>query len=176
MSVSPDERPTRGLLDPATFKAVMARFASGVAVITTKWNEAPVGFTVTSFTSVSLEPPLVSFCIAETASNWPAIRVASGFVIHILGERQQALSALFSRKGADRFGPSTRWRPNADGLPVLADVLAHLECDIVSIAPAGDHHVVLGQSVGGEHHANEVNPLVYFRGSYRGLLPPTDTL
>jgi flavin reductase (DIM6/NTAB) family NADH-FMN oxidoreductase RutF len=158
-------------IDAAAFKAVLARFASGVAVITTTSDAVPVGFTVSSFTSVSLAPPLVGFCIAETASNWPAIRRADGFVVHILGAHQHELSVLFARSGADRFGPSTRWTASAAGMPVLEDVLAHLECEIVSRVPAGDHHIVLGRPMAGGHHAMDPSPLLYFRGSYRQLHP-----
>jgi flavin reductase (DIM6/NTAB) family NADH-FMN oxidoreductase RutF len=158
-------------LDAATFKAVLGHYASGVAVITTTWNDAPVGFTVSSFTSVSLDPPLVAFCIAETASTWPAISVARGFVVHILGDHQHGISALFARSGADRFGATTRWTPSAGGLPILDDVLAYLECDVETIVSAGDHRIVLGRPTRGQHVVANPAPLVYFRGSYRGLTP-----
>jgi flavin reductase (DIM6/NTAB) family NADH-FMN oxidoreductase RutF len=160
-----------GGIDAIAFKTILARFASGVAVVTTTSETMPVGFTVSSFTSVSLAPPLVSFCIAETASNWPAIQRADGFVVHILGAHQHELSMLFARRGADRFGPSTRWASSAAGRPVLDDVLAHLECETVARVPAGDHHIVLGRPVAGGHHALDPNPLLYFRGSYRRLHP-----
>jgi flavin reductase (DIM6/NTAB) family NADH-FMN oxidoreductase RutF len=129
---------------------------------------APAGFTATSLTSVSVDPALLSFGIATTASSWPAVARADHVGVHVLGEHQRELAATFARSGADRFAPPTRWRPGPEGVPLLEDVPAWLVCRIVSRVPAGDHRIVLaGPLTGAADGAG--GPLLYHGGGYGGL-------
>ncbi|WP_255947636.1 flavin reductase family protein [Streptomyces odontomachi] len=172
MTASPDlgsaPFPTSGSLDtPELLRAVFRRHAAGVAVITAG-GEVPVGFTATSLTSVSLDPPLLSFGIGLTASSWPAVSRATHVGVHILGEHQHEVAATFARSGADRFGPPTRWRPGTGGVPILGDVPAWLVCRVVARVPAGDHRIVLAEPVDGD--ATGVGrPLLYHEGGFRVL-------
>ncbi|MFK4149941.1 flavin reductase family protein [Streptomyces sp. NPDC004065] len=156
---------------PATgdlLRSVFRRHAAGVAVITASGEAGPVGFTATSLTSVSAEPPLVSFGIGTGASSWPAVSRAGHVGVHILGEHQEELAATFARSGADRFGAPTSWRYGPEGVPVLDGVLAWLVCRVVGRVPAGDHRIVLAEIVSGDP-AGAGRPLVYHQGRFRGL-------
>ncbi|GHH72257.1 flavin-dependent reductase [Streptomyces sulfonofaciens] len=160
--------PRRTPLDaPDLLRAVFRRHAAGVAVITAQ-GESPVGFTATSLTSVSAEPPLISFGISMIASCWPVISTAEYVGVHILGEDQRELAATFARSGADRFASPTRWSAGPEGVPVLADVPAWLVCRIAGRVPAGDHHIVLAEPLAGDHTGGG-RPLLYHEGGFRTL-------
>ncbi|MFF4274346.1 flavin reductase family protein [Streptomyces sp. NPDC001536] len=167
MTASPELR-TPELASADLLRSVFRRHAAGVAVITAGGEEGPVGFTATSLTSVSVEPPLLSFGIGVGASSWPAISEADHVGVHILGEHQQELAATFARSGADRFGTPTAWREGPEGVPVLDDVLAWLVCRVVTRVPAGDHRIVLAEVLLGDP-AGAGRPLVYHQGRFGGL-------
>ncbi|MEV6025612.1 flavin reductase family protein [Streptomyces sp. NPDC052036] len=156
------------LASPDLLRAVFRRHAAGVAVITARGDDGPVGFTATSLTSVSAEPPLVSFGIGLGASSWPAVSRAGHVGVHILGEHQEALAGVFARSGADRFGASTSWREGPQGVPVLDGVLAWLVCRVVARVPAGDHRLVVAEVVRGDP-SGAGRPLVYHQGRFNGL-------
>ncbi|GHD86224.1 flavin reductase family protein [Streptomyces naganishii] len=156
------------LASPDLLRSVFRRHASGVAVITANGETGPVGFTATSLTSVSADPPLVSFGIGTGASSWPAISRTDHVGVHILGEHQQELAATFARSGADRFGAPTAWREGPEGVPLLDDVLAWLVCRVVGRVPAGDHRIVLAEVVLGDP-AGAGRPLLYHQGRFNGL-------
>jgi flavin reductase (DIM6/NTAB) family NADH-FMN oxidoreductase RutF len=156
------------LASPDLLRSVFRRHAAGVAVITARGDAGPVGFTATSLTSVSAEPPLLSFGIGTAASSWPAISGTDHIGVHILGEHQEDLAATFARSGADRFGPDTAWRDGPEGVPVLDDVPAWLVCRIVSRVPAGDHRIVLAEVVLGDP-AGPGRPLLYHQGRFNAL-------
>ncbi|NUT27715.1 MAG: flavin reductase family protein [Streptomyces sp.] len=153
---------------PELLRSVFRRHAAGVAVITARGERGPVGFTATSLTSVSAEPPILSFGIGTGASSWPAIAGTDHVGVHILGEHQQELAATFARSGADRFGAPTVWREGPEGVPVLDDVLAWMVCRIVARVPAGDHRIVLGEVVLGDP-TGPGRPLLYHQGRFNGL-------
>ena len=113
------------VLDAGTFRRALARRAAGVVIVTLR---GPAGLTVTSFSSAGLDPPLVSFYIGHASSNWPAVRAATYFAVNLMGTGQEEVAARFARKGADRFGPPTRWEPGPGGLPLLAGATTHLIC------------------------------------------------
>ncbi|MEV1083231.1 flavin reductase family protein [Streptomyces sp. NPDC050211] len=167
MTATPD-LVTPQLATTDLFRSVFRRHAAGVAVITAYGDRGPVGFTATSLTSVSAEPPLVSFGIGTGASSWPAMARADHVGVHILGEHQRELAATFARSGADRFGPSTGWREGPEGVPVLDDVLAWLVCRVHARVPAGDHRVVLAEVVHGDP-SGPGRPLVYHQGRFTAL-------
>ncbi|MFI9757148.1 flavin reductase family protein [Streptomyces sp. NPDC051963] len=167
MTTTPD-LVTRQLTTTDLFRSVFRRHAAGVAVITALGDSGPAGFTATSLTSVSAQPPLVSFGIGTGASSWPAIAGAEHVGVHILGEHQRELAATFARSGADRFGASTTWREGPEGVPVLDDVLAWLVCRVHARVPAGDHRIVLAEVVHGDP-AGPGRPLVYHQGRFTAL-------
>jgi flavin reductase (DIM6/NTAB) family NADH-FMN oxidoreductase RutF len=122
--------------------------------------------TVNSFTSVSLEPPLVLVCIDHKAGVLDLFLRCEFFAINILRESQQALSERFARPGEDRFG-TVDWFPGETGSPLVPGVLATLECFIFQRVNAGDHTIVIGEVVSAIRH--EGRPLLYFGSSYRTL-------
>ncbi|MER6526936.1 flavin reductase family protein [Streptomyces sp. NPDC001508] len=167
MTATPDLGTAR-LASPDLLRSAFRRHAAGVAVITAPGALGPVGFTATSLTSVSAEPPLLSFGIGTGASSWPAISETGHVGVHILAEHQHELAATFARSGADRFGPSTVWREGPEGVPVLGGVLAWLVCRVVGRVPAGDHRIVLAQvELGDADGAGR--PLLYHQGGFNAL-------
>ncbi|MER6127706.1 flavin reductase family protein [Streptomyces sp. NPDC001795] len=167
MTATPDLG-TPQLASPDLLRSVFRRHAAGVAVITAQMGGRPVGFTATSLTSVSAEPPIVSFGIGVGASSWPAVSEAEHVGVHILGEHQEALALTFAKSGADRFGAPTSWREGPEGVPVLDDVLAWLVCRVVARVPAGDHRIVLAEVVLGDP-SGVGRPLLYHQGRFNGL-------
>ncbi|MFF5429111.1 flavin reductase family protein [Streptomyces griseofuscus] len=159
---------TPQLASPDLLRATFRRHAAGVAVITARGATGPVGFTATSLTSVSAEPPMISFGVGTGASSWPAIAEADHIGVHVLGEHQGDLAATFARSGADRFGAPTAWRDGPEGVPVLDDVLAWLVCRIVARVPAGDHRIVLAEVVLGDPTGGG-RPLLYHQGRFTAL-------
>jgi 3-hydroxy-9,10-secoandrosta-1,3,5(10)-triene-9,17-dione monooxygenase reductase component len=156
------------LPDEQAFRGVLSRLAGGVVAVTGLGPDgSPVGLTVSSFVSVSLDPPLVSFCAAQSSTTWPLLRVGGHVCVNILGEDQSGLAAQFAAPGAERFR-GLGWRPSPGGLPVLDGGLAWLECVIRAEHRAGDHDIVvchveqLEQTGGG-------GPLIRFRGAYGRL-------
>ncbi|HEY0001580.1 MAG TPA: flavin reductase family protein [Actinoplanes sp.] len=159
------------LVDPDLFRALLRRHAAGVVVITAP-GVPPVGFTATSFTSVSLDPPLVSFCLAHTASAWPAVRTAELVAVHVLTTEQEHVARTFSTRGIDRFAVHGAWQPGPGGVPLLDGVLATLVCRVFRRVAAGDHTIVLATPESGSvHQSLEAQPLVYHDGTYNQLHP-----
>ncbi|WP_281154188.1 flavin reductase family protein [Streptomyces sp. HYC2] len=156
------------LASPQLLRAVFRRHAAGVAVITARGDAGPVGFTATSLTSVSAEPPLLSFGVGTGGSSWPAIAATDHVGVHILGEHQEELAATFARSGADRFGAPTAWREGPEGVPVLDGVLAWMVCRVVTRVPAGDHRIVLAEVVLGDP-TGAGRPLLYHQGRFSAL-------
>lgn len=153
---------------PDLLRSVFRRHAAGVAVVTAWGGTGPVGFTATSLTSVSVEPPLVSFGISSGSSSWPVVAEAGHVGVHILGEHQRELAGTFARSGADRFGAPTGWHEGPEGVPVLDGVLAWLVCRVVARVPAGDHRIVVAEVAVG-NSSGEGRPLVYHQGRFNGL-------
>src|SRR3712207_4446656 len=125
------------LIAPEVFRRVLGQFPTGVAVITAMGREGkPVGMAVGSFTSVSLEPPLVGFFPAVTSKTWPEIEASGGFCVNILSARQESVCRTFSRSTADKFADIS-WRPSALGAPILDGVLAWIEIGRASCRERG---------------------------------------
>ncbi|MDX2707044.1 flavin reductase family protein [Streptomyces sp. PA03-6a] len=154
--------------DPTAFRAVFRRHAAGVAVITAAGTR-PAGFTATSLTSVSAEPPLLSFGISTAGSAWRTVAEATHVGVHILGEHQEEVAATFARSGTDRFAPPTAWGPGPYGVPLLEDVQAWLVARVVARIPAGDHRIVVAQAVAGAPEGEAARPLLYHHGRYNAL-------
>ena len=149
------------------FRQAAGRFATGITVATVMDAEGmPHGLTANSFTSVSLEPPLVLVCVGHAAATLESFRTAKYFGVNILAEDQRTLSERFARKGHNRF-EGIDWHPGKTGVPLLPGVVAALECEVHRKIAAGDHDVFLGEVVRVEVH--EKTPLVYFAGRYHRL-------
>jgi len=149
------------------FRRACGRFAAGVTIATVRDNSGtPHGVTVSSFTSVSLDPPLILICLGHGAVSLPPFRAAEHFGINVLGEDQRALSEHFARKGHHRFD-GLDWRPGETGVPLIAGALAHIECAAVRRIAAGDHDIFIGRVVRASVHRGE--PLIHFASRYRKL-------
>ncbi|HWJ81555.1 MAG TPA: flavin reductase family protein [Nocardioides sp.] len=155
------------------FRDVVGAFASGITVVTTMSGDQPVGMTCQSFSSVSLDPPLVLFVPAKTSRAWPLIQRAGRFCINVLAADQEHVSAQMATKGTDKFA-GIDWHPaEATGSPVIEGTLAHLDCTVHTVHEAGDHYVVIGRvqhlATGpADDTAEQLSePLLYFRGRYR---------
>ncbi len=150
--------------DSATFRTVLGHFCSGITIVTAVDEGEPVGLTCQSFTSVSLDPPLVLFVPARASLSWPRIRAAGHFCANVLDQDQEELSRRFAIKGADKFA-GVGYRPGPSGAPVLDGCLATIDCEIETVHEAGDHDIVIGRvldlAVG-----DGGSPLLYFRGGY----------
>lgn len=154
--------------DQASFRSVLGHFATGIAVITAMDDGEPVGIAANSFTSVSLDPPLVLFCAAKTSTTWPRIHRAGHFTVNVLDEHQEEISRLFASREADRFG-SVSWRAGSLGAPILDDVHAHLDCVIEAEHDAGDHVIVVGRVLE-MGLTPDAGPLLFYQGRYGRLL------
>ena len=160
----------RGLsieIDPLLFRKALGTFATGVVVVTSTTDGGPYGMAVNSFTSVSLDPPLIAFCAARSSTTWPAVRAAPGFAVNVLTTDQEDVCRTFARSGADRFA-GLAWSAEGEGPPLLEGALAHLVCTYDDIHPAGDHDLVVGRVVSLQQR-EDGQPLVFFRGSYTRL-------
>jgi 3-hydroxy-9,10-secoandrosta-1,3,5(10)-triene-9,17-dione monooxygenase reductase component len=146
------------------FRDVLGRFCTGVTVVTSMSDDQPVGMTCQSFTSVSLDPPLVLFCPAKTSRAWPLMQRAGHFCVNLLSHDQLELSDGFAAKGADKFN-GVPWRRSATGAPLLDGVLGWVDCTIYAVHEAGDHYVVVGRvmDLGVE---DAPHPLLFYRGTY----------
>jgi flavin reductase (DIM6/NTAB) family NADH-FMN oxidoreductase RutF len=153
--------------DQHDFRKVLGQFATGVTIITATTDGSPVGVAANSFTSVSMDPPLVLFCVSRSSSTWPRIEQARRFAVNILGEHQEELCRLFATPGADRFG-ATEWHVGAGGSPVLDDVLAYLDCEFWAEYDGGDHIIVVGLVLD-LGVLRDTGPLLFFRGRYGRL-------
>lgn len=154
-------------VDPALFRQVLGCYATGVVVVAAMVDGTPQGLAVNSFTSVSLDPPLVAFCAARTSSTWPALRESGSVAVSILSAEQEQACRVFARKGADRFA-GVHWTPSPAGHPVLDDALAWLDLTAEQIHPAGDHELVIG-AVTGLGTGGHGDPLLFFRSGFAGL-------
>ena len=152
-------------IDTARFRQVLGHFCSGIVIVTGMNDGEPVGLTCQSFSSVSLEPPLVLFCPGKTSSSWPRIRESGAFAINVLSAKQEDISRVFATKEPDKFR-GIGWKPGATGSPILTDVLAAIDCRVESEHEAGDHTIVVGRV--SELHITDDHPgpLLFYRGGY----------
>jgi flavin reductase (DIM6/NTAB) family NADH-FMN oxidoreductase RutF len=149
------------------FRAACGRFATGVTIATVLDAERrPHGLTVSSFTSVSLAPPLVSICLGHAVSIIDLFRSANFFGINILAEDQRILSERFARKGFDRF-QGVGWTLGVHDVPLIEGVLAAMECQVDQRIPVGDHDIFIGRMIAA--HVREGAPLLHYFGAYRKL-------
>jgi len=167
-------------LDADTYRAVLRRFATGVAVVTTWDGDRPWGTTVNSFSSVSLRPPLVLVAFDRSRRIAPALRASGRYAVNILGEDQQALSDCFAGGPAPAPSPAhpggpapdrgelcgAAWLTGPTGLPLLQSAIASLECTIVDVHPAGDHDLYIARVDAASAVGEQPMPLLYYSGRY----------
>jgi len=161
---TPEERAAG--IDGRRFRTILGHFATGVVAVTAIDAETgrPAGLAANSFTSVSLEPALVSFCVAHTSTTWPRLRRAGRFCVNILAESQLEVCLRLAAKGGDKFA-GLEWTESPGGGPVIDGALAWLECSVEAEHTAGDHVIVVARV----HHLDrhqDGEPLVFYRGSY----------
>ena len=151
--------------DQARLRQVMGHFATGVTIVTAMDGDEPVGLTAQSFTSLSLDPPLILFAPGKTSSTWPRIEKAGCFTVNILGEAQEAVCRTFAVSGGDKFA-DVMWTPaEISGSPLLDDVLAWVDCTLESELDGGDHVIVVGRVVDLSME-QEGKPLLFYRGGF----------
>lgn len=157
-------------VDAQAFRATMSTWASGVAVVTSRDGETPVGLTVSAFTALSLTPPLILICIDCRSNTLAAILRAQVFAVNILAEHQSALSGCFAvRHAADKFA-AVSWQPAVTGAPILAGAVAWLDCELFAIHDGGDHLILVGRVLATETRLEQSPaPLLYYRGAYQQL-------
>lgn len=145
---------------------MLGHFASGVTVVTTCHEQINYGITVSSFSSLSLEPPLVLICIDRLVTSHDAIKGAGVFAVNILPEAGERLSRHFATRELDKFS-GIAYHLGLNGVPLLDEALATLECRIVQQAPGGDHTIFIGEVMTGATRPDK--PLIYYRSGYHQL-------
>ena len=168
MADQPNTGEYRSGHDPRTLRDALGCFATGVTVVTCLNGDGqPAGLTVNSFTSVSLDPPLLLVCLAKHAASAASLIEAPHFAVNVLQTGQQPASIRFSTRDEDRFG-ATPWSCGEDGAPILKDSLGVFECERHAVHDGGDHHMLIGRVVKASFDAG-LDPLLFFRGRYRRL-------
>ncbi|MBF6621158.1 MAG: flavin reductase family protein [Patulibacter sp.] len=153
-------------IDPRRFRDVLGHYPTGVVVVTAiRADGTPGGLAVGTFTSVSLDPPLVAFLPAKSSTSWPAMRDAGSFCVNVLGADHQHVCQKFSSSGGDKF-EGVGWQPGVSGSPVLDESLAWVDCELEAIHDAGDHEIVIGRVRDLEVRELGAGPLVFFRGQF----------
>ena len=156
-------------IDPAALRKAFGTYATGVVVIGARGPDGmPVGMTVNSFSSVSISPPLVSFCPGRSSFAFPVYAAMQHFSVNVLGEEHRAISDRFARASGEHKWGGVKHRVGEGGVPVLEDAVAAFECEVEARFDAGDHVIVLGRVLRFEHHG-ERSPLLFHGSRYHGL-------
>jgi flavin reductase (DIM6/NTAB) family NADH-FMN oxidoreductase RutF len=155
--------------DSREFRRILGHYPTGVCAITTMSEGRPLGIIVGSFTSASLDPPLVAFLPARASRSWPGIEAAGRFCVNVLAADQEDLCRALSSKAENRFDAVSH-RLSRAGLPIIEGVVAWIECELFAVHDAGDHLIVLGKvhELGLEHADR---PLLFFQGDYGHFHP-----
>ncbi|MDN3480908.1 flavin reductase [Arthrobacter sp. APC 3897] len=163
-----EQRPA--MSDPLVFRNVLGHFPTGVVLITGIADDGePVGMIVGSFTSVSLDPPLVAFLPTVASQTFKRLRTAQSFCVNVLAADQEDICRTFAGRAANKFD-GVSWHPSPLGAPVLDGVVAFIDCTFESVSDAGDHHIVLG-AVQELQVCSPVAPLLFFQGGYGRFAP-----
>ena len=150
--------------DPSTMRQVLGHFPSGVTIVTGMTPAGPAGFTCQSFSSLSLDPPLVLVLPSRGSTSWPGIQETGHFCVNVLAEDQSALSTAFARSGSDKFA-GVDWTASTLGSPILAGATAWIDCTLDAVHEGGDHLIVVG-AVEDLGAVEDVAPLLFHRGAY----------
>ena len=152
-------------IDPTDYRKTLGTYPTGVVIISADSPDGPVGLAIGSFTSVSLDPPLIGFLPGRRSTTWPKIEAAGSFCVNILAADQMSVLRAFSAKDGDKYG-SVDHRTEVTGSPVIEGVLSWIDCTIDSVIDAGDHWWVMGKVEAMKVEREDVGPLLFFRGSY----------
>jgi flavin reductase (DIM6/NTAB) family NADH-FMN oxidoreductase RutF len=153
-----------GGISPNDFRQTLGCFATGIVIVTSLDADGnPVGMTVDSFNSVSMEPPLVLWSLNLNAPSLPAFRAHSSFIVHVLSDQQLDLCKKFAKSGTDKFA-GVDWQPGLDGSPLLRDTVATIQCTAYRQYEGGDHEIHLGQVMASS--VSDRKPLIYNRGEF----------
>jgi flavin reductase (DIM6/NTAB) family NADH-FMN oxidoreductase RutF len=156
------------IADKPALRRALGAFATGVTIVTTlaPGTAEPVGFTANSFTSVSLDPPLLLVCLAHTAASYNAFRDAESFAVNVLAADQEETARRFATRGADKFG-QTRWQSGLRGAPLIEGCLARFDCAMHQRVEAGDHDILMGRVIGFSRQQGQA--LLYHGGAFQRL-------
>jgi 3-hydroxy-9,10-secoandrosta-1,3,5(10)-triene-9,17-dione monooxygenase reductase component len=154
-------------VSPVRFRHVFGHVPTGVAVVAAMTSEGPAGLAVGTFMSVSLDPPLVGFLVADTSTTWPRLEPVGRFAVSVLGEDHVEASRTFSASGGDKFG-SVNWHASRLGQPILDESMAWFDCTLERFDTAGDHKFVLGH-VQDLWVQSQGRPLIFCHGTYQRL-------
>jgi len=155
-------------IDPDAFKKALRSWASGVTVVTSRSGDKMHGMTVSAFSSVSADPPLVLVCANRSSTTHGIIEEGGVFAVNILSAHQQDVSDIFgSSKYEDSRLSRVSWTEGATGAPLIDEAVACLECRVASAHHEGSHTIYIGQVEAA--HTTEAEPLLYHRGGYRSL-------
>lgn len=158
------------IIDPATYRKVLGQYPTGVCVVTAVGADGvPVAMVVGSFSSVSMDPPLVGFYPDKGSSSWAKLRECRHFCVNILSSQQEDVCRKLASKDPDKF-VGTAHSLSGNGVPLLHDVVARIECETYSITDAGDHDLMLARVLGLEI-VSEALPLLFFQGGYGAFAP-----
>ena len=161
-------------LDGREFRRIMGHYPTGVCAVTALGAAGPVGMVVGSFTSVSLDPPLVAFLPDRRSTTWPKIEAAGHFCVNVLAERQLDVCKALSAKAENKFD-AVPYRMSDTWLPIINGVVAWIDCQLHAVHEAGDHFIVIG-SVRALDVERAEPPLVFVRGGYGSVSPCSDDL
>ncbi|MBA2281047.1 MAG: flavin reductase family protein [Acidimicrobiia bacterium] len=159
-----------GAIDPTLYRRTLGTYPTGVVIVSADAEDGPVGLAIGSFTSVSLDPPLVGFLPGKGSTTWPKIETTGAFCVNILAADQLSVCKAFSSKDGDRYA-STPWRTEVSGAPVIEGVLSWIDCSIEAVEDAGDHWWVTGRVLALANARDDVGPLQFFRGAYGDFSP-----
>lgn len=162
-------------VDQRDYRRVLGNFPTGVVAITAlQADRTPAGMTVGSFTSVSLQPPLVAFLPDKGSTSFPKIRETGSFCVNVLSAHQEHVCRAFAARGIDKFA-GIQWHSASSGAPIIDGAVAWIDCDIESITDAGDHYIVLGRVRGLAASEDTPLPLLFLQGGYGEFFSPWKT-
>ena len=166
--------PDAPAIDPKQFRTVLGHFPTGVTIVTGMHGDQPAGFTIGSFTSVSLDPPMVGFLPMTNSVTWEAIAPFGRFCVNVLSRAQSDLCWKFAKAGNEdtRFD-DVAWFPGATGSPIIERAVAWIDCEVEQVYEMGDHYFVLGRVVAldadADHDGSGPHPLLFFKGTLGGF-------
>ncbi|MDX1402800.1 MAG: flavin reductase family protein [Kiloniellales bacterium] len=157
------------MVDEEIFRKGMSHFVTGVTVVTTNdGDDGLAGFTANAFTSLSVSPPQILICLSLGLRSYPILRESGRFGVHVLAEDQADVARIFARRGADK-GNVVGWSLNERAVPVLGHYLAFIDCDLVREYDGSDHVIAIGLVRDLDLRAEDMGPLLYYRGQIGGL-------
>lgn len=156
-------------IEADTFKAIMSQFASGVTIVTVQHEDIKHGLTASSFTSLSLDPPLILVCVGQHLHSHGLIKNSGAFAVNILAQDQQEWGARFANPNVEDRYEGIETTTAATGSPILPGCLAWADCELHDAYDAGDHTIFIGKIVAGDANTESGDPLLYYHRAWRKL-------